>query len=179
MEAPSHLTVTYGLRYDVHRPPEAIVRPHSLFAEVQNGQEQLCATTRHCLGSRTRTENSGSCFYGHFYDPLQTDQYRLALLNRVARLFRISRCHHNPSRQRSRTIVSVFRAGVNLRSGPHDRVPRFRRCTPSTPMPRSAVNCRRDFGQRFLPIHEGHPSSRVPQYQPGAFWRIPGGGGPF
>ena len=124
-----NLTVTYGLRYDVYRPPKANREaPIRLFAEVQNGQEQFCATTRHCLGSRSRAENSGSRLHRHL---LRSASNRpvpaCALTDRVARLL-----------QNLHTAVTAVRAGVPERvpcssdgrqsasPGPHDCVPGFR-----------------------------------------------------
>ena len=124
-----NLTVTYGLRYDVYRPPEA--NREAPFAYSQNFRTDKNNFAPRLgiawgLGPEQKTVVRAST--GIFYDPLQTDQYRLALLQTgLPAFFRISTL---PSQPFAPAFPNVGHCSADGRqsasSGPHDCVAGFR-----------------------------------------------------
>ena len=86
------LTVTYGLRYDLYRPPQANrSAPFTYSQRFRTDKNNLAPRLgiAWSLGQQQKTVIRAST--GIFYDPFQTDQYRLALLqNGLPAFFRVS-----------------------------------------------------------------------------------------
>ena len=81
-----NLTVTYGLRYDVYRVPEAAkssVFPLSQQFRTDKNNFAPRLGMAYALGPKTVIRVNG----GIFFDPPQTDQYRRAILNNGSPLF--------------------------------------------------------------------------------------------
>lgn len=92
------LTVTYGLRYDVYRPPAANPDAPFVYSRAFRTDKNNFAPrfgVAWSLGQGQRTVIRAST--GIFYDPLQTDQYRLALLqDGLPAFFRVSALSTQP-----------------------------------------------------------------------------------
>src|SRR5579863_1778769 len=75
----ANITVTYGVRYDVYRPPEAnTTSPFAYSQRFRTDKNNIAPRLGVAVGrGKTVVRASG----GIFYDPFQTDQYRRALLN--------------------------------------------------------------------------------------------------
>jgi len=77
-----NLTVTYGLRYDVYRPPQANSGAPFVFSQNFHTDKNNFAPRlgiAYGIGQQQKTVVRAST--GFFYDSPQTDQYRQALLN--------------------------------------------------------------------------------------------------
>ena len=75
----ANITVTYGVRYDVYRPPEAnTTSPFAYSQRFRTDKNNIAPRLGVAVG-RGKTVVRASV--GIFYDPFQTDQYRRALLN--------------------------------------------------------------------------------------------------
>jgi outer membrane receptor protein involved in Fe transport len=82
------LTVTYGLRYDVYRPPQANRNapfPYSQSFRTDKNNFAPRLGLAWSLDQQQKTIVRAST--GIFYDPLETDQYRLALLQNGLQAF--------------------------------------------------------------------------------------------
>lgn len=75
----ANITVTYGLRYDVYRPPDAKQSsPFQYSRSFRTDKNNVAPRLGVAIGlGKTVVRASG----GIFYDPFQTDLYRRALLN--------------------------------------------------------------------------------------------------
>lgn len=75
----SHITVTYGVRYDLYRPPDADSgAPFEYSRKFRTDRNNFAPRLGLAIGlGKTVVRASG----GIFYDPFQTDVYRKALLN--------------------------------------------------------------------------------------------------
>ena len=142
----SNITLTYGLRYDVYRPPRQTPVRLSTTRETS-------ARTRTTL-RRVSVSRSGSgrrsirASGGIFYDPFQTDHYRRALLNNGSpQFFAFS---VSPSQPFAPAFPNVF-TGIPRASRRRCRTSRLstrtsRRCTPAMPTFRSAAQFTNDLG---------------------------------
>jgi len=75
------LTVTYGLRYDVYRPPQANRNaPFSYSQSFRTDKNNFAPRLGIAWSLDQQQKTVVRASTGIFYDPLQTDQYRLALL---------------------------------------------------------------------------------------------------
>ncbi len=77
-----NLTITYGLRYDLYRPPDANANAPFAFSKSFRTDKNNFAPRlgiAYGIGQQQRTVIRAST--GFFYDSPQTDQYRQALLN--------------------------------------------------------------------------------------------------
>ena len=75
----ANITVTYGVRYEVYRPPAADARaPFEYSREFRTDKNNIAPRLGVAFG-RGKTVVRASA--GVFYDPFQTDLYRRALLN--------------------------------------------------------------------------------------------------
>src|SRR5712692_439359 len=75
----ANITVTYGVRYDVERPPNANENsPFEYSRKFRTDKNNIAPRLGVAIGhGKTVIRASG----GVFYDPFQTDLYRRALLN--------------------------------------------------------------------------------------------------
>jgi hypothetical protein len=81
-KARRNITVTYGVRQDVYKVPAA--KPDSVFSYSQNfrtDKNNFAPRLGVAWGLGTDSKTVVRASTGFFYDPPQTDQYRLALLN--------------------------------------------------------------------------------------------------
>jgi hypothetical protein len=110
------LTVTYGLRYDVYRPPRAnSSAPFSYSQAFRTDKNNVAPRLgiAWSLGQQQKTVVRAST--GIFYDPLQTDQYRLALLqNGLPSYFRVSALPTLPFAPAFPAVLTALPAGFNL-----------------------------------------------------------------
>lgn len=110
------LTLTYGLRYDVYRPPDALASApfassQSFRTDKNNFAPRLGVAWG--LGQQQKTVVRAST--GFFYDPPQTDQYRLALLNTGSPIFfNFSAGPTQPFAPAFPAVFSGVPAGFNL-----------------------------------------------------------------
>src|SRR5262249_36553772 len=110
------LTVIYGLRYDAYRPPKAnrnspFPFSQSFRTDKNNFAPRLGVAWR--LGQQQKTVIRG--YNGIFYDPFQTDQYRLALLqNGMPNFFRISALPIQPFAPSFPDVLSSLPTGFPL-----------------------------------------------------------------
>lgn len=75
----SNVTLTYGLRYDVYRPPQAnSSAPFDYSREFRTDKNNFAPRVGVAIGIRRLVVRASA---GIFYDPFQTDLYRRALLN--------------------------------------------------------------------------------------------------
>jgi hypothetical protein len=108
-KARRNITLTYGVRYDVYKVPDA--KPDSLFPYSQNFRTDKNNFAPRLglawgLGKESKTVVRAST--GIFYDPPQTDQYRLALLNNgTPQFFNVTT---NPSTSFAPSFPNVFTA---------------------------------------------------------------------
>jgi hypothetical protein len=111
-----NLTLTYGLRYDVYRPPQANrAAPFAYSQSFRTDQNNLAPRLgiAWSLGREQKTVIRAST--GIFYDPLQTDQYRLALLqNGMPAFFRVSALAIQPFAPAFPNVLSSLPAGFGL-----------------------------------------------------------------
>jgi len=76
-----NLTVTYGLRYDVYRPPQANSNaPFPFSQNFRTDKNNFAPRLGVAWGIGPQQKTVIRASTGFFYDPPQTDQYRLALL---------------------------------------------------------------------------------------------------
>ncbi|MBV9400934.1 MAG: TonB-dependent receptor [Bryobacterales bacterium] len=74
-----NITLTYGIRYDVYKPPTAIESsPFPYSRKFRTDKNNLAPRLGIAVGLGKFVVRASS---GIFYDPFQTDMYRLALLN--------------------------------------------------------------------------------------------------
>jgi len=75
----ANITVTYGMRYDVYRPPEANASaPFEYSRKFRTDKNNLAPRLGVAVGHGKTVVRAST---GIFYDPFQTDLYRRALLN--------------------------------------------------------------------------------------------------
>jgi hypothetical protein len=75
----ANITVTYGMRYDVYRPPEADASaPFEYSRNFRTDKNNLAPRLGVAVGHGKTVMRASA---GIFYDPFQTDLYRRALLN--------------------------------------------------------------------------------------------------
>jgi hypothetical protein len=110
------LTLTYGLRYDIYRPPGANREaPFEYSREFRTDKNNFAPRLgiAWSLGQEQKTVIRAST--GIFYDPLQTDQYRLALLqNGLPAFFRISALPIQPFAPNFPDVISSLPAGFSV-----------------------------------------------------------------
>ena len=113
-----NLTVTYGLRYDVYRPPDANREAPFAYSQKFRTDKNNFAPRlgiAWSLGPEQKTVVRAST--GIFYDPLQTDQYRLALLQTgLPAFFRISTLPSQPFAPAFPNVVSSLPKASTCRS---------------------------------------------------------------
>ena len=111
-----NLTVTYGLRYDVYRPPQAnLSAPFAYSQRFRTDKNNFGPRlgVAWSLGQQQKTVIRAST--GIFYDPLQTDQYRLALLqNGLPAFFRVSALPTQPFAPAFPGVLTSLPAGLTL-----------------------------------------------------------------
>jgi hypothetical protein len=81
-KARRNLTITYGVRHDIYQVPDA--KTDSLFAysqQFRTDKNNFAPRLGLALGLGKESKTVVRASTGFFYDPPQTDQYRLALLN--------------------------------------------------------------------------------------------------
>jgi hypothetical protein len=112
----SDLTVTYGLRYDIYRPPQANrSAPFAYSQSFRTDKNNLAPRlgVAWSLGQQQKTVIRAST--GIFYDPLQTDQYRFALLqNGLPAFFRVSALPTQPFAPAFPSMLTSIPAGFGL-----------------------------------------------------------------
>jgi hypothetical protein len=109
----SNVTVTYGLRYDVYRPPQANeASPFAYSRRFRTDKNNAAPRLGVAIGlGKTVFRASG----GIFYDPFQTDLYRRALLNNGApQFFGISLTPNLPFAPAFPNVLAGVPAGVAL-----------------------------------------------------------------
>jgi hypothetical protein len=110
------LTVVYGLRYDVYRPAEANRNAPFPFSQTFRTDKNNFAPRlgiAWSLGPQQKTVVRA--YNGIFYDPFQTDQYRLALLqNGLPNFFRISALPIQPLAPAFPDVLSILPTGFTL-----------------------------------------------------------------
>lgn len=111
-----NLTVVYGLRYDVYRPPEANRNAPFPFSEAFRTDKNNFAPRLGIAWSLGRQQKTVVRAYnGVFYDPFETDQYRLALLqNGLPNFFRLSALPIQPFAPAFPDVVSSLPTGFTL-----------------------------------------------------------------
>src|SRR5262249_52339303 len=106
----------YGLRYDVYRPPEAnrsapFAYSQSFRTDKNNFAPRLGVAWS--LGQQQKTVIRA--YTGIFYDPFQTDQYRLALLqNGLPAFLRLSALPIQPFAPAFPDVLSSLPTGFTL-----------------------------------------------------------------
>ena len=109
-------TVTYGVRYDVYRPPQANRSAPFAYSQAFRTDKNNFAPRLGIawgLGQQQKTVLRAST--GIFYDPLQTDQYRLALLqNGLPPFFRVSALPTQPFAPAFPNVLTSLPAGLTL-----------------------------------------------------------------
>ena len=104
----ANITLTYGVRYDVYRPPDANENsPFEYSRKFRTDENNIAPRLGVAVGlGKTVVRASG----GIFYDPFQTDLYRSALstMERPPSL-RSARSHNCRSRRRSPPSSPVCR----------------------------------------------------------------------
>jgi hypothetical protein len=109
----ANVTFTYGLRYDVYRPPAAKAgSPFAFSREFRTDKNNVAPRLGVAIGlGKTVLRASG----GIFYDPFQTDTYRKAILNNGSPIFfNISRTPAQPFAPSFPTIYSTLPQGFPL-----------------------------------------------------------------
>jgi hypothetical protein len=110
------LTITYGIRYDVYRPPQANRSAPFAYSQAFHTDKNNFAPRLGIawgLGQQQKTVLRAST--GIFYDPLQTDQYRLALLqNGLPSFFRVSALPTQPFAPAFPNGLTSLPAGFSL-----------------------------------------------------------------
>ena len=163
----ANITLTYGLRYDVYRPPEA--NADAPF-EYSRSFGRTGTTWRHgwavAVGHGKTVVRASA---GIFYDPFQTDLYRRALLNNgTPAFFAISLTPQIPFAPAFPNVLSGIPQGVPRHSpGHHDRQsglrkPILRECE-LIDQPR---NCSGPGAHGDLSVHAWQPPPGRAQHQP-------------
>ena len=110
------VTIIYGVRYDVYRPPDAdrsAPFPYSQSFRTDKNNFAPRLGIAWSLGKQQKTVIRAS--NGIFYDPFQTDQYRLALLqNGLPNFLRISALPIQPFAPAFPDMLSSLPAGLSL-----------------------------------------------------------------
>jgi hypothetical protein len=110
------VTVIYGVRYDVYRPPDAdrsAPFPHSQSFRTDRNNFAPRLGIAWSLGKQQKTVIRA--YSGIFYDPFQTDQYRLALLqNGLPHFLRISALPIQPFAPAFPDVLSSLPTGLTL-----------------------------------------------------------------
>lgn len=111
-----NLTVVYGLRYDVYRPPEANRNaPFPLSQTFRTDKNNLAPRLGIAWSLGQQQKTVLRAYNGIFYDPFQTDQYRLALLqNGLPNFFRISALPLQPLAPAFPAVLSLLPTGFTL-----------------------------------------------------------------
>ncbi len=111
-----NLTVTYGLRYDIYRPPNANREaPFTYSGNFRTDKNNVAPRIGIAWGLGPEQKTVVRASTGIFYDPLQTDQYRLALLQTsLPAFFRISTLPSQPFAPAFPNVVTALPTGVNL-----------------------------------------------------------------
>ena len=111
-----NLTVTYGVRYDVYRPPDANQNAPFAFSQSFRTDKNNFAPRLGIawgLGQQLKTVVRAST--GIFYDPPATDQYRLALLQTgLPAFFNITVQPSQPFAPAFPAVLSSIPAGFSL-----------------------------------------------------------------
>jgi hypothetical protein len=111
-----NVTVTYGLRYDVYRPPQANrTAPFAFSRDFRTDKNNVAPRlgVAWAFGQQQKTVIRAST--GIFYDPFQTDQYRLGLLqNGSPEFFRVSALPTQPFAPAFSNVLSALPAGISL-----------------------------------------------------------------
>jgi hypothetical protein len=119
-----NLTLTYGLRYDVYRPPSANSTSPFPFSQSFRTDKNNFAPRlglAWSLGSDQKTVVRAST--GLFYDPFQTDMYRLALVtNGSPAFFNISATPSTAFAPAFPAVFSALPTGFNVPAGNTDTV---------------------------------------------------------
>jgi hypothetical protein len=172
----ANVTISYGLRYDLYRPPTARESsPYAASRSFRTDKNNFAPRLAVGGGSGKWVLRSSA---GIFFDPFQTDTYRRAILNNgTPQFFSLSaapaaafapgvpeRLHGHPERLYAHT------------AGHHDGIARF--CEPlfgqrqCHHQPGDYTGPRRDG---LLSVHQGQLAAGVPQHQPGAGARLADG----
>ncbi len=110
------VTVIYGVRYDLYRPPDAdrsAPFPYSQSFRIDRNNFAPRLGIAWSLGKQQKTVIRA--YNGIFYDPFQTDQYRLALLqNGEPNFFRISALPIQPFAPAFPDVLSSLPTGLTL-----------------------------------------------------------------
>lgn len=111
-----NVTVTYGLRYDVCRPPQANrAAPFAYSQNFRTDKNNVAPRLGVAWGLGPDQKTVVRASTGIFYDPFQTDQYRLALLQTgLPAFFRVSTLPSQPFAPAFPNVVSNLPSGVNL-----------------------------------------------------------------
>ena len=95
-----NLTVTYGVRYDVYKTPEADkTSPFAYSQSFRTDKNNFGTAARLRVGTGQGPEDRDPREHGHLLRSAQTDQYRQALPSTATRSS--SRCRSTPHRRRS------------------------------------------------------------------------------
>ena len=82
------MTLTYGVRYDLYRPPEANkTSPFAYSQSFKTDKNNFAPRLGFAMGLGKEEKTVIRASTGIFYDPPQTDQYRRALLNNGSPIF--------------------------------------------------------------------------------------------
>jgi hypothetical protein len=109
----ANITVTYGMRYDVYRPPEADASaPFEYSRKFRTDKNNLAPRLGVAVGHGKTVMRASA---GMFYDPFQTDLYRRALLNNGnPAFFAISLTPQFPFAPAFPTVLPGIPQGVTL-----------------------------------------------------------------
>ncbi len=110
------VTVVYGLRYDVYRPPDADRSAPFLFSQsFRMDRNNVAPRVGIAWGLGKQQKTVIRAYNGIFYDPFQTDQYRLALLqNGLPNFLRISALPIQPFAPAFPDMLTSLPAGLSL-----------------------------------------------------------------
>jgi hypothetical protein len=109
----ANVTVTYGVRYDVYRPPSANTSSPFAFSREFRTDKNNVAPRLGIAAGFGKTVIRASA--GIFYDPFQTDTYRKAILNNGSPIFfNISRTPAQPFAPSFPTIYTSLPEGFPL-----------------------------------------------------------------
>jgi hypothetical protein len=111
-----NVTLTYGLRYDLYRPPDANgSAPFAYSQRFRTDRNNFAPRLGVAWGIGADQKTVVRASTGMFYDPPQTDQYRLALLqNGSPAFFNITAGPSQPFAPAFPTVFSALPTGFSL-----------------------------------------------------------------